>query len=493
MSSLTVPVYNLPIQSAGSPVALAPQTVLAISQANIDNTAPFAIIENPATNRIDDLVGSDSMAGRLYKRFREINKITELDIYPLSLAGDPAKATITITGIAEENKTIVLNIADDEFVVELFVNKNETNQDIVARLVREVNMTDIPFMANVKEDDATTMEIVFKHAGAFNNDLLITHSEIAGFKIVTTVFAEGTGGVEEFDIANIKKRYNYIIFDKNIAPTKIGTYLDSIFNKSNQIKAGIGFTAGEGDESELDTLADSVDYKSLLTWGNLTNITLNAIPILVLAEMVAIVTLRLAEGAFLGKYVIPTEEKFGSIARASLPYHMTPMSYKPPKGTVDVEVLERLEAKGISFIVQDGNRTVIRDLVTTYKTNEAGQPDTIFHYLNHVQQALAYRELLFLNVNSSYAMTRATKKQLTPNLAETNVNSVRGDFIRWYREAGDVDHALVESGAEAIAFFDENLKVSLDTFKGKYSISLKIQLKAQFKKLNAVISVAFDI
>ncbi len=490
---LTSPLVTLQIKSGNEGAQLSKQRVLIIAEGG--GTAPEKqIVVNPSLNRLDGLLGATSMATKAFRKFRKYNDRVEVDVLPLANpeGGGTAKATIILNGVATESKDIFFRIGDDEFTVKVSVANEDSDTAIAAKIVKAINDAGLPFNAALAGGNTKEVEVNCLVNGTVNHELVVLNTVIDGVEISSSVFNGGSGSFDSDDIFdNINARYQTIVFDAAIQTEAMINFLEERYNTENEVLDGIGVTMIQGNQEDAASTLDSLNNKIIVIFPNLDEMKWNCIPILFAAEFAAKRSLRLTEGAVLNDLTIDPAEAYGGVEKSSLPYHNTPMSYSEPKSSISLGAINTLIDKGGSFMVWNGDRAVLKEVVTTYKRNPAGQTDLTFRYLNAVDSASAIREYYFVNSKTRFAQTRATAGDLIPGAAVTNALSVKAALKTWYLHL--VDMLLVQGGTESLSWFESNLTVKLNSVNGVYSITIRVPIMSQFRAMQGVISINYNI
>lgn len=132
------------------------------------------------------------------------------------------------------------------------------------------------------------------------------------------------------------------------------------------------------------------------------------------------------------------------------------------------------------------------DLVTSYKTDNAGNPDITFGYLNNVDVSSNVREYFFNNLKKEYAQCRLTEGDLLPNRAMANAKSIGAFLDKLYDELSGPDYLLVQRGEAARKFFKDNRSITLTMSEGKVTITMKVPIVTQLREIIATMQIAFS-
>lgn len=492
MADLQAPIINWQVKAGDSKAGFGEQRILLIAQGSGTNT-PKSLIEDIQPNEVIPFCGEGSMATRAYDRFRKYNKANEIDIITLlEPTGTPAQGGFKITGTAQENKTLKLNIGDDEFDVSVTVLNEETAEEIAVKVIDAVNAKDYPFAASIDGGDATLVILDFDIDGEIANGLTTTvKNRVLGCEFTVIKFTGGAGAYDVDDIfVGLNKRYQTVLFDKAMNFDNVEEFLQDRINLSNTVKGGAGITMMNGDLSTLKDFANTKNSQTMVILGNVDEMKYNALPLLATAEFGAKRALRLTDGAVLNDLVVEAQEAFGGINKSSLPYHNTPMSYDEPLNELIIEQVQDLNDAGISLFVPATIGVVLGTLVTLYKKDGTGSDDDTFKYLNAMDTSLAVQEYLFVNSQKEFGQTRATGGDLVAGVAMTNELSVKAYIVGLYRDM--VEFALVQGGSEALKSFKNNMTVELDSASGIYSVFAPVAIVSQFRGLNGVVAISYD-
>ena len=136
------------------------------------------------------------------------------------------------------------------------------------------------------------------------------------------------------------------------------------------------------------------------------------------------------------------------------------------------------------------NATIMGELVTTYLTDEAGNPDDSYKFVNTVDTASVVRESLYENARSTYAQTRLTDGDLLPRRDMANEASIRAFILQLYDEWAE--EALVQKGTAAKKDFDDNLSIVVSVREGKATIAAAPPLVTQFRVMLGTIQIKFS-
>jgi len=218
------------------------------------------------------------------------------------------------------------------------------------------------------------------------------------------------------------------------------------------------------------------------------------------AQFGALRALRLTQDANISRYVIATRgalDSFGGPALASLPYFNSPFFDLPiiPIGKgFKKEEIDQLAEAGLFVFGNNVNRTqiILADVVTTYKTDVAGNPDKSFKFLNYVDTISTVREYMVNNCRARFAQCRLTNGDLIPRRNIANEILIRSFITQLYTNLSQTDFVLTQAGEDALEFFRENLNVSLDLVDGQVTINMITPIVTQLREILGTIQIAFS-
>ncbi len=191
-------------------------------------------------------------------------------------------------------------------------------------------------------------------------------------------------------------------------------------------------------------------------------------------------------------------DSFGGPALASKPFFNMPFADLLPirvgRGFDDSEI-EDLKSNGISLLGNNpaGNTVVAGEIVTTYLTDTAGNPDVTFGFLSYVDTASQAREYRYNNYRARFAQSRLTEGDIIKGRDMANELVIRSYSKRLYQDLSGVDYVLLESGEDALNFFNENLIISIDKALGKVTIQSTDPIVTQLRELAITSKIAFSI
>lgn len=435
----------------------------------------------------DALFGVRSHVAGMVREFRRINKDTQVDVIGLADgAGTAATAGITIVGTATEDNTIAVNFGSGrQHSYKIDILSGDTATD-VADAVTAAAALDLesPFtVTNV----AGVITATASNLGTLANSWAIqVIGEAAGINGSGTAWSGGATDpvlTALFDpVANI--RYNTIVWPQSWAITDLKDFLDPRFNTNNDVLDGVGIIHKNDTLANLKTFVSSINSQSIRVSGTkvINKATLAGGSVVemddVLASrMAAVRSLRLTADANINDILSISGaplDSFGGVSISTLPYANTLIQFTALPSAVDMFSLDEeaeLEESGVSTVGLNraGNSLILGQQVTTRLTDNAGNPDTTFKFLNAVDSSSIIREYFFENNKARYAQTRLTDGDLVAGRSIQNEASIRAFQKQLYTVLADL--AITQLGSAAVKDFDANLVVTLDVATGKVTIT----------------------
>lgn len=513
-TTIRQPKTTVNIVNASLTVANTEQRILFVGQKTAAGSATAgALVEAIANGGAEDaLFGRDGMLATLIRANKVRNQQVQIDAIALDDNGSTfATGTITIVGTATEAGTItVITGSERNFKFSIAVASGDDETAVAAAIVAAVNANlDVPVTAGNVAGVVTMTAI---NAGTYGNSIpLETRGSVAGITGMAVVgMASGATDpvlTSVFDVI-ADKRYQAIVWPYPNDTAELLTLLDPRFNADGNVLDGVGFTALADTVSNLKVLGAALNSESLVIIGdqketetNYSGPAIVEIPMVVASQFTGFRGLRLDTGGFsIADLVITANgslDSFGGPALASKPYFNTPFAELVPMQTgrgFDDSEIEDLKDDGISVIGNNkANNTVISgEFVTTYKTDTAGNPDVTFTLLNFVDTASQAREFQFNNLRTRFAQSRLTEGDIIKGRDMANSLVIRSFMKRLYQDLSGPDFVLLESGEDALIFFNDNLIITLDKANGKVTIQEEVPLVTQIREIVATLKIAFS-
>ncbi len=491
-------------------ISAAEQKVLFVGQ----QTSAGSAVSGSLTQNIlndsseDGLFGADSMLAIMIRAYKVINQVTRIDVIGLddNGGGVDATGTVVFTGTATEDGTLVVVTGSEKNnTFTIAVTSGDTATVIGAALETAVTAdTKAPVdAANV----TGTVTMTAINAGTVGNGITLKVTGTVG-GVSTSVTGMASGATDPvlttvFDVIG-DERYQTIVAPSEYGTSFLKDLLDPRFNATNSVQDGVGIMTGTDTFANLVTLGNANNSQSLVLLGNkiVSTSTFDGSGIVELDQVVSsqfagIRAKRLTQGANISGIVIATTgplDSFGGSEIASLPYHNTPFPGLPiidiNNGFTETEQ-DSLNTAGISVLGNNITKTsvIAGTVVTTRKTDSAGNPELTFKFLNSVDTSSVIREFYFNNNRARFAQSRLTEGGLVPNRSIANGDLITAFQISLYQSLAGL---LTQSGEDALTFYKQNLTVDLDVLNGKVTIAMKTPTVGQLREITGTIQIVFS-
>ena len=492
------------------------QKILIVGQVTSGSVIPVAgfpvLVENIANGGVEDaLFGEDSMLSTLIRANKVRNQQVQVDA--LAIDDDSAvQATgeMDVSGTASENGELII-VAGSEKNHKYSVAIVDTDTatvvgDVIAAVINAD--TNSPVTAS---NSTGTVTITAVNGGTYGNSIpLEIQGEVAG---LTTTVTAMTGGVSDPTSASMfdaigERRYQAIVWPYPNDTSFVLDLLDPRFNVDGTILDGVAFTALNDTIGNLEALATPLNSQSLVIFGGNLEVETNyaggdivEIPMVKAAQFAGFRGLRLdVDGHSIADLVIANSgplDSFGGPALASKPYFNTPFAdlfvIKAGRGFDDTEIESLLDV-GISVVGNNiaANTIISGEVVTTYKTDVAGNEDVSFKFLNYVDTISQSREYFFNNYRKRFAQSRLTEGDIFTGRDIVNAQVIRSYSKRLYQDLSGIDFVLLEAGEDALIFFDTNLIITIDKVLGKATIQMTVPIVTQLREILATLQIAFS-
>lgn len=512
MTVIKQPEVTANIQSANQAVANTPQKVLFVGQKIAAGTAVSgALNENIQNdNSWDTLFDATSQLAKMIRDARALNQDVRFDAIGLDDAsGTPAAGTFAITGPATEDGTLTFIVGSKKnHSYDVAVADEDTATEIGDALDALV-AADINRNAS-SSNSSGTVTVTALNDGTIGNTIgLKIEGSVAGIGVTITGMASGATDptlTNVFDVIG-DNRYQTIVWPYDQDLSTLTDFLDARFNPTNDVLDGIGVVsihdtvsnltatlAAENSQSlaiKVDEKIDTTSFRgpALLEFGYSKS-----------AQFSAIRSLRLNEGSNISQFVISrngSKDSFGGPALASKPYFNTPFPNFPQIDTGDgftrTEIETLLDNGG--FVIGNniaGTESIAGEVVTTYKTDSAANPDISFKFMNFVDTISNIREYFFNNLKSRFAQTRLTEGALIAGRDIANGELIEAFCTQLYTDLSEDGFVLTQAGEDALQFFITNLVVTLDLSTGTVTITMITPIVTQLRTINATIQIAFS-
>jgi phage tail sheath gpL-like len=458
---------------------------------------------------INALVGEDSHVGMILRAYREINKVTNVDVIPLADAGTSTAATavIAFSGTATKDASVFVNIVSkSKHRYQLDVSSGDTAATIASKLKASIDADrNLPF-TNARTSGSVTCTAA--NTGTHANDWLLSYEgTIPG---VTVALTGWTGGATNPSLTTLwdtiqNIRYQTIIFPAKWDRSKLATLLNARKNVANNVMDGMGFVYDNTSFATVKTTAHDLNSSEVVMMTNEPISSANRYigphvpdaPDVIAAKVAAALDLRFEDGAPISDIVATNapNDQFGGMHTASLPAFNTPIIGVglPPKGTgyTGEEQLE-LEDAGVSVVGvnRTWNNVITGVMVTTWLNDVAGNADDTWKYLEWRRTHGMIREYFQRNCQKEFRQHRMTTGVAVPNFAIIDEPAIRSFCLLLYQELAL--QVITVAGIKARKFFEDNLSVTMFPGQRRISIAAKTPMVSQLGEIIGTIEYTFE-
>lgn len=513
MTQVSQPDVTVNILAANILVANTDQKVLFIGQKTAAGSAVAGALNTGIANdnSWDTLFGLKSMLAGMVRDARKLNADVRFDAIALDdAAGTKAEGTITIVGDATADATLKVIVGSKfNHSFSIAITSGDAIADIATAIADAITAdTKIPVTA---ASALGVVTITAVNDGTVGNTIGIKLEDESGFGSAFTIVGM-TGGATDptlttvFDVIG-DERYQTIVWPYDQDLTTVKTFLDARFNTTNDIQDGVAIVSIADTVSNLNTTLTALNSQSLainvdeqMDIAALKGPAIMEIGYSKSSQIAAIRSLRLQADTDISQFVITrngARDSFGGPALASKPMFNTPLPRFPlinvGDGFARAEV-ETLHDNG-GFVIGNntaGNTSIMGEVVTTYKTDSAGNPDISFKYLNYVDTISNIREYYFNNLKSRFAQSRLTEGDLIRGRDMANKELIESFCTQLYTELSGDDFVLTQSGEEALKFFNRKIIVTLDLSTGTVTINMQVPIVTQLRTILATVQIAFS-
>lgn len=521
--TIRVPDISISLISAQQRVQNDSQKILFVGQMTASGTATsgqlYENIDN--NNEQDGLFGKNSMLATMIRAAKYHNKISRIDAIPLADngAGSQAAGAVVFTGTATAAGTITVTIGSKGTVPQLShiysisVIATDTPTAIGDKLVAAITADTTSPVTAINTTGSVALTAV--HKGTEGNFIGIS---VSGSAASVTYSVTGmTGGDTDpslttlFDVVG-DTRYQTIVYPSYVRATA-KTFLDARFNVDKKILDGVGIDCMTDTAANIVTAANANNSQSIAIIANKKIATPLAfydgsgifeIDTIIAAQIAAIRALRLTEDVNISSYVSATygaKDAFGGMHIASLPYFNTIIPTLPledsDKDFTDSEI-SALTTAGATTIGNNVANThvVMGTTLTTYKTDGAGDADVSFKYLEYVDAEVTCREYFFDNLRARFSQSRLTNGDIMVGYNMANEQVIKSFITGLYVDLAE--KALVrigkdiDTGADWLTYFKQNLVVTLDLALGKATVTMLLPIVTQLRSIVMTMQVDFS-
>lgn len=511
------PSVSIQLLSADQTVANAAQRVLLVGQKTSAGSAASGawVRDIGNANEENGLFGRDSMLAEMVRTFKRYAPQVALDAIALADASSGGQAArvvgVTISGTATAQGTLVWRVGSDRRKFTQNVPAGEAAATTLATAAVLMNLDpELPFDVTVV---TTTLTFTAINVGTVANGLGIeVEGSVAGLTIGAVT--QSTAGAVDPTLTTVldavgSTRYQGVVWPYPDATDAVTAFLDARWNVVDQVLDGVAFSMKADTYGNLTSLLGTADKNSnqlVILCDEMQSETyykgpaVFEPPYVIATAAAAVRAVRLTPEAPISRFLTTTapRDQYGGPHLASLPYFNTllPDLSVPRAGRgFTRDEIEALKALGGSIFGQNvaGSALILGEVVTTYLTNPSGSPDVTWHYLELVDTMSVVREYFQSNLRSRFAQSRLTEGAPVAGHDMANEDTIRGAMKSLYDDVSGPGFVLLQSGEEAIKYFDDNMDVDLTMSSGLATIACKALVVVQARTFAITFKVAFSI
>lgn len=495
----TNPRVTANILSADTGIKLSDHKILVTGQKLSSGTATSGSLQSDiiTESQINTLFGRKS---HIAKKLRAILKNLSVSrvkpqIDAIALADNgTTKATgiFTFTNNATENGSLVFYVdskINGKYAVS--VVSGDTPTILAGKLV---DLITADANANyTASNSAGVVTITAANAGTNGNQIRLGFEGIVAGVTVVKSGNYLTGGATEPVLTSLFNAVDGIAYQTIDYPSSwdlatLYSFTEPKFNIDNAILYSHGFTFKVDTYSNLNTLLDGLNYKTITIGFDKLGAGVFENPDVINSQFCAYRALQLTQGSNVSSINQGNGETQGGIRYASIPYFNIPFINLPviPQGETFLkeEIEELISSGGYTFENNKSNTTLIsREVPTTYKTNLLGDADPTFKFLNYVDTLTICREYFFNGLKQTYPRHTMTTAEQAPSKAKAFVT--KKGFIatlgRFYDDL--VAFGLFQGGRKKEFLTRAGDTLNFDLLNGKITSEVIAPITTQLREV----------
>jgi phage tail sheath gpL-like len=515
MTTIRQPETTLTLVNANQDIQNTAQRILFVGQKTAAGThggAGALRSDIPADTSVWEAeFGKSSQLSGMVRAGKEMAPIVAMDAIVLDDAVGTARVvTSAITGTATSAGTLkVVAGSKDRHTYELAVSVGDAAAAVANAMLALVNADgNCPFTASAP---GAVLTLTADNDGTVANSLGV---EVSGIIPGLTIGAvtEATPGATDptltnvFDVLASDVRYTQVVWPYSDSVGVLTTFLDARFNSTNNVLDGMAVTCAVDSHANHITRLSSLNSQSLIEiCDKAESETAYKGPSQVepsyqkSASVAGLRAIRLTEGASLEQFLTSRAslDQFGGPALASLPYFNSVIPSLPiienGRGWTELEVTQLQAAGGSVLGVNKANNGgLVGELVTTYLTDGAGDPDVTWTFANYVDTASQAREYMANNLISRFGQSRLTEGTVARQRDQANATTINAYVDKLYQDLGGPNFVLVQSGEDAVQFFKRNRTTVLDLSTGTATVTMLLPIVTQLRVILATVQITFS-
>ena len=483
---------------------------LIVGQMGTGSSTPGQLdIDLPRTDaEINERYGADSHLAAMCRWYRKINKITNVDVIPLtdlttnSTAG-VGKWVLANNATREGRFEVLVFGPDHRYIVDVL--PGETPADVLAKLEARINSDNQRPFTFTKT--ATEGSFTATNKGNLSDSWpIVVTGRVPGMTSSVEGFTGGAGDPDLTGIFDVVSdiRYQGIVWPDAYDKTTLKNFIAPRRNVENDVKDGVGFIGINEVFTAAKATALPLNSSEIVLVGNKPNSFPDAkgsylpqAPDLQATYVCAVRARRFEPDRSITDLVVTHEpnDQQGGIHTASLPYFNTPVLNTPlPRrgGGFSGEEQRELEESGVSVIGMNKsmNGIVLGPLVTTRLNDAAGNEDKSDTYLNWRDTRSIIREYQAINARKEYAQTRISIGEHVGGYSMVTSADVRAYLMELLDDLAR--RPLVVKGRKARRWMQERLIVDLQPDKRLVKVSEQVLMVSQLGDFIGNINFSFN-
>lgn len=500
---------NVPAQQK---ISTGEQRVLIVGlMASTGTATAGALVANIGNDNSERGLFGNSQIASMIANFKKINRNTRIDAIGVaeSSGGSAATGKITLTGTATANGEVTFYIGNKDVPIGVTFLKGDDASGMATKVKNAITAkaSDLQVTASVS---AGVVTLTANQKGEQGNFVGIAFDGgAAGATVTISAMTGGTGTPDltgVFDVID-GMRYQTVVWPWASATDEVTDLLEARWNVKNNILDGVAITCNQGTHASQLSALGSLNFKTLvflcngaLNLANHKGGMILESPENIAAQFAGMRALRYTEGTVLTPYLTTTAglDQYGGPGIAALPYFNTLMphlSTLSPGTGYSAEEVEQLLAAGGSCLGNNiaGTNVICGEIVTTYKTDPAGNKDESYKFLNYVDESSIAREYFWRNIRKRFAQSRLTRGAIINGRDMTNEQTTRTYCVGLWGDLTGPNYAILQVGEDQKKYFKDNLFVTLDLVKGRITILAKLCYVTQAREFLGTLEMVFDI
>lgn len=450
-ANLRVPLFYMEFDNSGAVQGGATQeyrTLLIGNKLAGGTAAALTLNRITSPEQAEGLFGVGSVLAEMVAKHLAINKIHPLYAVPMvdNVAGVAATGKITITGPATQSGIAYFLIGGR--LIEVGVTAADSAATIAGALISAINAdTRCLVSALVNGTDAFIVDLTAKNKGEHGNQIDLRHSHYegqalpAGVGATFTAMANGAGNPDVSQVWPIIGDEQYIL---TVTPwvdsVNLGKVETEMAKRFGPLNAADGFAI----------YGQRGNFGALVTAGEARN-----------SQFTTLMGVRGPSNPWVWASEVAAQVALAASIDPARPFTTLPLNVIAPKKTelFTLEERNQLLFSGIStFMVDSGSNVMIEKMITTFKKNAFGSPDTSYLSLNTPLTLSYIRFDLKARITSKYPRHKLARDgtRFAPGQAIVTPNVIKAEIVSKFREWES--KGLVENAGQ----FKEQLIVEIN-------------------------------